>query len=223
MNSRQRSVAIRVSIALVVFTYVAFVAWKTIPRFDFAVVMSFVGLYLGWNLLAETVLYQDPDVEVVEDEDQWSYAILQFTSLIGLFYAAFDFASEHWTRMYSLEPAIVYTGIILFIISCVERWWGFRAIGKYFNPRIAVYEGHQLTASGPYRYIRHPLYLGVMLNQIAIPMVLSSWGGLIIVFVAILPALIYRIKLEEDFLIKHFGDRYRDYMSITKRLIPGIW
>lgn len=228
MNSRQRSVLIRITVAVAVFLYVAYAANQYVlsgrlPRFDFAVITIFVGVYFVWTILSETLLYQDPDVFVVEDDDQWSYAYLQLFSMIALFYAAIDFLSMHKTRMYSLEPDIIYAGFILFFISCLIRWWGFKAIGKYFNPRIAVYEEHILITSGAYQTIRHPLYLGVFISLIAIAMILSSWGALLITLLATLPALIYRINLEEAFMLKHFGDQYTEYMKKTKKLIPGLW
>ncbi|MGI6434942.1 MAG: methyltransferase family protein [Syntrophomonadaceae bacterium] len=228
MNSRQRSVLIRITVAVAVFLYVAYVANQYVlsgrlPRFDFAVITAFVAVYFVWTILSETLLYRDPDVFVVEDDDRWSYAYLQLFSMIALLYAAIDFLSLHKTRMYILEPGIIYTGFILFFISCFIRWRGFAAIGKFFNPRIAVYEEHLLITGGAYRIIRHPLYLGVFVSLIAIAMILSSWGALLITLLATLPALIYRINLEEAFMVKHFGDQYREYMKKTRKLIPGLW
>jgi len=228
MNSRQRSVLIRVTIAVLVFLYVAYVANRYVlsgrlPRFDFIVITGFVAFYFVWTIISETLLYQDPDVFVTEDDDQKSYALLQLSSMIGLFYAAIDFLSTHWTRLHILEPGIIYLGFILFAISCIYRGWGLRAIGKYFNPRIAIYEGHQLVTSGPYRKIRHPLYLGVFISLIAIDMVFSSWGALLITFLFTLPTLIHRIRLEEEFLLKNFGDDFKEYVQNSKKLIPGLW
>ncbi len=228
MNSRQRSVLIRITVAIIVFLYVAYKAYQYVlngrlPGFDFAVMAAFVGVYFIWAIVSETLLYQDPDIFVVKDEDQWSYAYLQLFSMLALLYAAIDFLSLHLTRMYVLEPGIIYLGFILFFISCFIRWRGFSAIGKYFNPRIAVYDEHLLVTSGIYRTLRHPLYLGVFLSLIAIAMVLSSWGALLITLLATLPALIYRIKLEEEFMVKHFGEEYGEYMKRTSKLIPGLW
>lgn len=228
MNSRQRSVLIRITIAIAVFLYVAYAAHKFVldgrlPKFDFGVITAFVAVYFIWTILSETLLYQDPDIFVIDDEDQWSYAYLQLFSMVSLLYAAIDFLSVHWTRMYILEPGIIYAGFSLFLISCFIRWRGFAAIGKYFNPRIAVYEEHVLITGGIYRAVRHPLYLGVFISQVAFAVILSSWGALLITWLATLPALIHRINLEETFMVKHFGDQYREYMRNTRKLIPGLW
>lgn len=223
MNSRQRNVLIRMLIALGIFAYVGYIAYQQLPRFDFIVIFSFFFLYLLWTIIMEVWIYKDPESYVIEDEDGKSYLYLQLTFFIALFYAAIDFVELHWTRAEYLEPAAIYVGFILFLISCFIRWWGFNSIGIYFNPRVAIYEEHELITSGAYKNIRHPLYLGSLVSFIAIPMVFNSWGGLLIILATTVPALVYRINVEEKLMEKHFGDAYLDYKSKTKRLIPGIW
>jgi len=223
MNSRKRGVMTRMIIALGVFIYVGYEARQVLPGFDLLVMIGFFSLYLLWTTVAETAIYQDPDEYVIEDDDRKSYIYLQLTFMIALFFAAIDFVGLHYTRVKMLEPGVIYGGLVLFLVSCLIRWWGFKGIGKYFNPRVAIYENHRLVTAGAYKKIRHPLYLGSLLSFIAIPMVFNSWGALMIVLVTTVPALIYRINVEEDLLIRHFGDAYRNYMRDTKKLIPGIW
>lgn len=223
MNSRQRSVLIRMLIATGVFIYVGYLAWQQLPTFDFRVIAVFFIIYLLWTVITEVWIYQDPGQYVIEDDDRKSYLYLQLSYIIGLFFAAIDFVEWHMTRILSLEPLIIYAGLVLFLLSCWIRWWGFKSIGKYFNPRVAIYEEHPLITTGAYEKIRHPLYLGTLLSCIAIPLVFNSWGALLIMCCLTIPALIYRIYVEESFMIKHFGDDYIRYMEKTKRMIPGIW
>lgn len=223
MNSRQKGVLLRMVIALGVFIYVGYTARKELPDFDFKVIMAFVLIYLLWSIISQVWIYKDPDEYVVEDDDRKSYLYLQLTYMVALFFAAIDFVGMHITRIKSLEPTIIYAGFILFLFSCWISWWGFRSLGKYFNPRVAVYENHRLITEGAYRNIRHPLYLGSLVSFMAIPLVFNSWGALLILILTTLPALIYRINIEEEFLLEHFGDDYRQYMDRTKKIIPGIW
>lgn len=223
MNSRKRNVLIRVILAVAVFIYIGILAWQQLPAYDFTVIMSFFIIYFTWVVLSETMLYTDPDTYVIDDDDKKSYLYLQFSFFIALLYATIDFVELHYTRIYDLEPVITIIGFIVFILSCVIRWWGFKSIGKFFNPRVSVYEDHQLITGGAYKNIRHPLYLGSLLSFISIPVVFNSWGALLIIAIATVPALIYRIKIEEEFLLRHFGEEYREYMQHTKKMIPGIW
>lgn len=214
---------IRVIIAVVVFIYIAWLAWHELSRPDFWVITSFFLLYLAWTLLSQTLIYKDPDTYVIIDQDKKSYLYLQLSFLIALFYATIDFVELSFTRYRLLEPNVIYLGFLLFIISCLIRWWAFNSIGKFFNPRVALYEDHVLITDGAYKKLRHPLYLGDMLGFIAIPLVFNSWGALLIIILITMPALIYRIKIEEEFLLEHFPEQYAAYMKRTKRLIPGLW
>lgn len=223
MNSRQRNVLIRMILSLGVFIYVGYLAWQQLPKFDFKVILAFFVVYLLWSVITEVWIYQDPDDYVIEDDDRKSYIYLQFSYMIALFYGLIDFVEWHFTRIYNLEPYIIYFGLALFIISCWIRWWGFKSLGKYFNPRVSVYENHRLVTDGAYSKIRHPLYLGSLVSFIAVPAVFNSWGALLIIILTTIPALIYRIKVEEEFLVSHFGDEYRNYILRTKKIIPGIW
>lgn len=223
MNSRKRNVLIRIIIALILFAYVGYIAWKRLPHFDFGVIISFFGVYLVWQLISEIWIYQDPDYYVVEDDDQKSYLYLQISFMLALFFATIDFVVKHYTRILDWEPTVIYAGFGIFVLSCIVRWWGFRSIGKYFNARVAIYENHRLITTGAYQKVRHPLYLGSLLSFIAIPLIFNSWGSMLIIIFTTVPALIYRIKVEEEFLIRHFGEAYQEYMQKSKKIIPGIW
>lgn len=223
MNTRQRNVLIRMGAALLIFIYVGYIGWKNLPRFDFWVMAAFFALYLIWQVVFEFWIYQDPDDFVTLDNDKKSYLYLQLAFMMALLFAAIDFLETHYTRNMDWEPTVIYVGFGLFIISCAVRWWGFKSIGKFFNPRVSIYENHQLVTTGAYKMIRHPLYLGSLLSFIAIPMVFNSWGAMLIMLLATVPALIYRIKIEEELLIRHFGDEYLDYMQKTKKVIPWVW
>ncbi len=216
MDPRQRIVLIRVFIFILVFIYVGYFAYKTLPRFDFEVIMLFFAVFFTWTLLSETLVYQAPDAYVIADDDRKTFLYLQLSFFIALFYSAIDFVGPHYTRMLALEPWVIIIGFTLFLISCPIRWIAFRKIGKYFNHRVALYEGHRLVTTGIYGKIRHPIYLGNLLSFFAIPLIFSSWGGLLIILFTTLPALIYRIKVEEEFLLKHFGEEYKKYMEQTK-------
>ncbi len=220
MDPRQRRVLIRIFAFLLLFVYVGYFAYKMLPRLDFGVIMLFFAVFLTWTLLSETLVYQAPDAYVIDDDDRRTFLYLQLSFFIALFYSAIDFAGPHYTRMFNLEPWVIIFGFILFLLSCPIRWMAFKKIGKYFNHRVAVYEGHRLVTTGIYARIRHPIYLGNLLSFLAVPLIFSSWGGLLIIFLTTLPALMYRIKVEEEFLLQHFKDEYKKYREETPGMIP---
>ncbi|MDD3270048.1 MAG: isoprenylcysteine carboxylmethyltransferase family protein [Syntrophomonadaceae bacterium] len=222
MDSRQRNVLIRMIIVLILFAYIGYLAWSRLPRFDFWVIMAFFAIYLTWSII-ETIIYRAPETRAIEDDDRRSYVYLQLSSLFVLFYALMDFLEYHLTRINGLEPAINYAGFLLFFIYCLIRYRAIVSLGKYYNPRVALYEEHSLVKDRAYLRIRHPFYLSAMLSVLSITFIFNSWGSLLIVILAVIPAIIYRIKVEEEFLLRHFGESYKEYMGQTSRLIPKIW
>ncbi len=77
----------------------------------------------------------------------------------------------------------------------------------------------KLLTEGPYAYCRHPFYLTLIINQLSIPLLFSSWAGLL-TYAALLPGWYVLIRLEERELIEYWGDEYVRYMEEVPTLIP---
>ncbi len=104
----------------------------------------------------------------------------------------------------------------------ILRQWSIQVLGKLFTPVISIQEGHQLIIKGPYKYVRHPSYSGLLTELLGTSLAVSNWICFILVFCFILPPLIYRIKVEEKELVKKFGRDYIAYKERTKMLIPWV-
>jgi protein-S-isoprenylcysteine O-methyltransferase Ste14 len=108
--------------------------------------------------------------------------------------------------------------VLLYIIGCGLAVASFLSLGKGFGVLPAL---RQVTTSGPYRYIRHPAYLGEGLYAIGIMLFRVNWMTGFILVVTIVLA-IMRIIIEERVLSK--SSEYKKYCKRTRyRLIPGIW
>ncbi len=83
--------------------------------------------------------------------------------------------------------------------------------------------GEPSKASGPYRVLRHPDYAGCLLAGLGLAMGYASLWGAVALLLILLPAVLWRIRLEEKLLWVNFGARFVEYASRTKRLIPGVW
>jgi protein-S-isoprenylcysteine O-methyltransferase Ste14 len=88
--------------------------------------------------------------------------------------------------------------------------------------RIQADRGHKVVTTGPYRYVRHPMYVGVIVLLLSIPLVLGSWWATLpAVLIVIL--FVVRTVLEERTLKEHLHG-YPDYMEhVRYRLLPGVW
>ena len=124
---------------------------------------------------------------------------------------------------FSLSPAVSRLVVALFLGGLVLRWWAILELGKFFTVDVAIATDHQLVVRGPYRWMRHPSYTGMMLAFAAFALTLQNGLSLAAVLIPISVALAYRIRVEEAALLSAFGEEYRRYSLTAKRLVPGLY
>ena len=112
-----------------------------------------------------------------------------------------------------LGAAVLALGAALLI-------WGLHHLDRQLTISISTKENHALVTTGPYRWVRHPLYTGGMIESVGVVLLVSNW--LVAVSAAAFWALIaYRTPLEEQKLIDAFGEDYRLYMRQVGRFLPS--
>lgn len=113
-------------------------------------------------------------------------------------------------------------GIVLIITGQIIRGVAILTLKRYFTTNVAILPDHRLIKTGIYKYVRHPAYSGDILSFFGLGLAFSSWLAFLVIFIPVLLSFLYRIKIEEEILIKKFGKEYITYMQSTKRLIPWI-
>lgn len=121
------------------------------------------------------------------------------------------------------RPQVTIAGIVLLVLGAVLRWWAIITLGRYFTFDVAVRPTQQVVQSGPYRFVRHPAYSGMLLTLLGLGLALANWASLVAVLAGGLIGHLYRIRVEERVLIEALDQPYVDYMRHTKRLIPFIF
>ena len=99
--------------------------------------------------------------------------------------------------------------------------WSF-AILRSWRLRAQVDRDHELVTHGPYAWVRHPIYLAVILFYLGTTLLLARAGFVILAIFNAL-AFDFRARVEEDVLKEAFGDVYRQYCQVTKRFIPWLY
>lgn len=127
----------------------------------------------------------------------------------------------NWSKI-GLPEAVRWIGVGLGIICVFGIYWLFSSIGTGITPTSATRQEHKLSTSGPYRWIRHPLYtfgtgLFITMGLISDNWFLASLGLMTFLLMAI------RTPKEEANLIEKFGDEYRAYMKRTGRFLPKLF
>jgi len=153
-----------------------------------------------------------------KDPAQRIPGILGILNLFGYFIPGLDFRFQWSTVPFWLVIAaniIVFLGYTLIIFVFKEN--------SYASATIQVEEKQPVIATGPYAVVRHPMYTGMLLWQLFMPLALGSYWALIPSIVFLIPFLVLRIKGEEGLLSRDLPG-YREYCQKTRyRLIPFVW
>ncbi len=121
------------------------------------------------------------------------------------------------------SPIAFWVGIFAMCFGFLLRHWSIYVLGKFFRTTVELEKEHKLVRRGPFRYIRHSSYSGMILFCIGYGLVAQNWLSLIAAVLFPTVALLYRIKIEEAALVQGIGAEYEEYQKSTKRLIPMIW
>lgn len=167
-----------------------------------------------------------PDYNIVKDKSKtkdngteiqiiWSVYITQLLAVLEAAYYRFP-ESVKWDIFTTVSLVIMILGFAL-------RTWAIYTLGNYFTMHLAIQKEHKIIRSGPYRYFRHPSYVGAFLIYLGTPVFLHAWFALIVAAIILPIAWLRRIHYEEKLLIEEFGEGYRNYCKSVKRAIPGLW
>ncbi len=137
-------------------------------------------------------------------------------SLVYIFTPWLDFADYRLPLWFSV------TGVLLFIVALLLIGKAHSTIGHNFSPRMEIGDKQTLVSDGVYHYIRHPIYAGFWLWSIAQPLLLHNWIAGFAMLAAFVPLYWMRVPREEQMLLAHFGEAYRNYMQQTGRIFPRI-
>jgi len=133
------------------------------------------------------------------------------------------FSETHARNMFGAAQALKTAAIIVMLAGLAIRWTAIFTLGKSFSSNVAIQDSQQITRAGPYRFVRHPSYLGLLLVFLAIGLHSRNWISFAFVLVPTTAGLLYRIHVEEAALADAFGDEYAAYCKATKRLVPGVY
>jgi protein-S-isoprenylcysteine O-methyltransferase Ste14 len=123
-----------------------------------------------------------------------------------------------WSQL-ALPAWVRWLGAGLGIFADLLAYWVFSNLGTNVSPTVATRKRHQLVTSGPYRWVRHPLYSMGMLSYLSFALLAANWYIALLAIITFI-ILLLRLPKEEAGLIERFGDEYRDYMLRTGRFLP---
>ncbi len=124
-------------------------------------------------------------------------------------------------RFYRIS-AIEYIGVAVTLGGLLFAVWARVHLGRYWSGIITLKEGHKLIRSGPYKYVRHPIYIGFLAAVFGSALAAST-GDAFIGFAIMLLSYLVKIHREEEFLSRQFGDEYLRFKQEVPALFPFIY
>jgi len=183
---------------------------------------ALIALAIVGIVLTGVALLSGGNLSPGEREDRGNRWVLAAFGVIGLLLAYLPAYTDR-TDVWTLDgDAVRWLGVVLFAAGGALRIWPVFVLGRRFSGLVAIQPGHTLVTSGVYSVIRHPSYLGLLVNSLGWALAFRSGVGVLLTAFTI-PPLIARIRAEERLLSAQFGDAYDAYRSRTSRLLPGIY
>ncbi|WP_269857283.1 methyltransferase family protein [Streptomyces sp. RPT161] len=133
---------------------------------------------------------------------------------------------RHAVPALSYSPHALGVRMVILVVAwigIVVRLWAIIALGRFFRGTVHIQHDHRVVTTGPYRFVRHPAYSGMLLAALDLALLMDNAASWLVFTVCCLVALGYRIRVEERMLLDALGEEYRSYAARTRRLIPGAW
>ena len=123
-----------------------------------------------------------------------------------------------------LQLGILIVGSLLYFPAIALYLWGYWNLGRMFGISsgfsATLYQDHRLIRSGPYRYIRHPMYLAVILAAFGALLIFCTWA--MVLFSVLSLGVVFRARQEERLLAEEFGDDWMSYKREVNGWIPAL-
>lgn len=227
MNATVKLLALQIVSLFVGFALILFVLAGTIDWLaGWTFLVLFFGFVIGlsvWLHRNNPGLLQERTRLTTPDQQGWDkvlFPLLCFLLLGWLMLMPLDAVRWHWSHV----PGWLHVvGIALLLYSFYLHFLAFRA-NSYLSPVVRVQEerGHTVISSGPYHYVRHPMYAAIVVLVVGTPLLLGSWYGLVVGI--LLMSLLARRAVLEERMLQHDLRGYTAYMSeVRYRLIPYLW
>src|SRR5262245_35091312 len=112
-------------------------------------------------------------------------------------------------------------GIVITLSGLLFTVWARIHLGRNWSGTVTIKEGHELITSGPYRFVRHPIYTGLLLAFTGQAIAVGQWRGVLAVALAMFTYW-RKLRIEERWMREHFGSAYEAYSQRVSALIPYI-
>ena len=188
--------------------------------------MSLYCALIGWSLLCSelVLMWRRRSSRDATNQAHDCGSLAMLWRVIGASIAAgFVVTLLGWGPRLPLDYPWGRIGLGVFALGTALRWWAIWHLGRFFTVDVALAQDHRVVETGPYRWVRHPSYSGLLLQFIGLAFSLNNLLAIAVILVPVFYALHRRMAVEEAALQDTLGNAYIKYTSHTKRLVPLVY
>jgi protein-S-isoprenylcysteine O-methyltransferase Ste14 len=150
---------------------------------------------------------------VVDSRARWGII------LVGIAYSML-WQTRFWGR--SVEAWQMALSILFFLLATLLSWTAKRALGRQWRLDAGLSSDHELVMSGPYRFLRHPIYTSLLCVVLGTGVMITPWWLLLLALLVFVVGTEIRVRVEDQLLRSAFGDRFRDYQQSVSAYVPFL-
>jgi protein-S-isoprenylcysteine O-methyltransferase Ste14 len=194
-----------------------------LPYSNPAARIAFYAVFVSFVLLEWRVRFRSRRNRDGTPTDQGSLYVVIASVVVGLLGGFALAVKAPGASIAQARWAFFVAGLALMITGVVIRQWAVITLGRFFTVDVRVHSGQTVVERGPYRWVRHPSYTGMILTFVGLGLALGNWASLAVLVVVPTAGLVVRIHYEERALGDGLGEPYRRYAATHARLLPGVW
>jgi protein-S-isoprenylcysteine O-methyltransferase Ste14 len=176
-------------------------------------------MWVAWMLIWMAWALQSKQTQHRESfASQMSYALVLWLAIYFIFFAK---NLGYWwhSDVFAYRPWIGCTGVAIAVLGFDITFWARFTLGGNWSSSVTVKVKHELIRSGPYRWVRHPIYSGMILAMAGTAIARDQWRGVVALVLMWVAFTIKRLK-EEQFMRQTFGAQYTEYSDSTGAIFP---
>lgn len=189
--------------------------FQDMDRYRLGISIAMIGVYLVWLFVEMKIMTVG---EIKRDNTNRDMGT---TELYGAARLIVVITSLAFAGMEEGLQVRMIAGAVLFVGGIALRLCAIHTLGSFYSHRVRLVEGHKIIDYGPYRFIRHPSYTGMLVAHLGWVIFFANIYCILAYVVLLVPAVVTRILVEEKSLFELDG--YQSYAVRRKRLVPLVW
>lgn len=184
--------------------------------------VAFWGTFGVWVVFERILWFRDIRLKAWNlRQDRGSYLWVIASVIAGL--GASLLVAERDVVTLPAPWAWLVLGLVVAWAGLALRAWAVFTLGRSFTTVVQVRPEQTVVANGPYRFVRHPSYLGMLVLFLGLGTALGDLTSIVVMVVLPALGLAKRIQVEEAALRAGLGESYAEYCKGRARLVPGVW